>query len=163
MLKLRIPTIVILLMILLCSIQHAAAGIKVASGDIPVYVSGHVMGGQVVRHANGLHSMNGVITGFAANQFPVEVIFKTMTSFVATARFQPAICSIVLADDTGKKTISRYDFNLTFERPGTTSVMIVDWKVKFPAEGFYAFNVFIDGVLVGYNPFYVWTDGMVIK
>lgn len=153
----------VLIITLLLSSQVVFASIKVLNGDKPVFVSSHIMGSEVIRQPNGVSSLGGIITGFAGNSFPLQARFKTLTTFIATARYQSPASSFVLTDDTGKQTLARYDFNMFLDRPGAMYTQLIDWKIKFPAEGFYAFNVFVDGALVGYYPFYVWTNGMVIK
>lgn len=132
--------------------QLAQAGIKVENGECPVYVASHQMGNQLVQNPNGSLSMHGLITGFATPQFPLEVRFRTMTTFVATRKYQTEYASIVLTDSTGKQKLAAIDFTMLFESGGTPYVRVSDWQVAFPAEGFYAFNVFVDGTLVGYYP-----------
>lgn len=137
-------------------VQIANAGVRVSNNDSPIFISSHVMGGQVIQYPNGNYSMMGLITGFAVDKFPYNVAFQTSTNFISTIRYKPALSAIVLSDASGKATISRYEFDMKFERAGAVNTQIVDWKISFPVEGFYAYNIFIDGVLVGYYPFYVW-------
>ncbi|MEG6586673.1 DUF6941 family protein [Dendrosporobacter sp. 1207_IL3150] len=154
--------VLIVIITLLCS-SHAYAGIKVTSGDKPVFISSHMMGTEVIRERNGMASLSGLITGFGVSQFPFQVRFKTLTNFIGTARYDSPISSLVLTDETGKETVARYDFNMFLDRPGATYSQVIDWKVTFKSEGFYAYNVFVDGTLVGYYPFYVWTNGININ
>ena len=146
----------IVVLLLLFSVQIACAGIQVVKDDCPVFVASNVMGTQVVQYPNGIYSMMGLVTGFTADKFPLDVNFKTLTNFIAAARYKPVTSSLVLTDSSGKNNISRYEFEMKFDRAGSMYTQIVDWKITFPAEGFYAFNVFVDGALVGYFPFYVW-------
>lgn len=155
--------VALVLLFILLSSQIAFAGIKVNNEDKPVFISSHMMGAEVIQQPNGVSSLGGIITGFAGNHFPLPTRFKTLTTFIATGRYDSPLSSFILTNDTGKETLARYDFQMFFARPGTMSTQIVDWKINFPAEGFYALNVFVDGTLVGYYPFYVWTNGMVIK
>ncbi len=136
-------------------VQTAWAGVKVVQDDCPVFIANNVMGGQVVQHPNGMYSMMGVITGFTANEFPLNVTFKTLTNFISVARYKPVTSALVLTDGSGKNNMSRYEFEMKFDRMGAMYTQIVDWKSNFPSEGFYALNVFVDGTLVGYYPFYV--------
>ncbi|MDD4601753.1 hypothetical protein SDC9_13696 [bioreactor metagenome] len=155
-------TLLLMLTLFLPS-QTVFAGIKVSDDGKPVFISSHMMGGDVIRQPNGNSSLNTIITGFAGNSFPLQVRFKTLTTFIATARYESPISTIVLTNDTGKETLSRYNFTMFLNRPGAMYTQVVDWKISFPTEGFYAFNIFVDGALVGYYPFYVWTNGIVIK
>lgn len=151
------------ILILLLSSQAVFAGIKVSNDDKPVFISSHMMGGEVFRQPNGNSSLNGIATGFAGERFPLQVRFKTLTTFVATARYESPISTIILTNYSGKDTLAKFDFNMFLARPGAINTQIVDWKISFPEEGFYAFNIFVDGTLVGYYPFYVWTNGITIK
>lgn len=144
-----------LFLVMFISTQRAFGEIKVVNGDCPVFITSHMIGGQVVQYPNGMYSMMGVITGFAAEKFPSNISFKTLTNFSSVARYQPVLAALVLSDGTGKNNLGRYEFESKFDRPGSMYTQIVDWKVSFPTEGFYAFNVFVDGKLVGYYPLYV--------
>ncbi|KYZ76564.1 hypothetical protein AXX12_09040 [Anaerosporomusa subterranea] len=143
-----------LFLLLLPQVSHAS--IKVITGDHPVFVSSHVMGNQVIQYQNGNRSLDGLIMGFAAAQFPAKVAFSTSTNFIATGQFQSVSNAMVLTDSLGKANLCRLEFDLKFPRAGAMQNQIVQWKVTFPTEGFYAINVFVDGTLVGYYPFYVW-------
>lgn len=154
-LRKRSSVIFIVILLLLFFTQIANAEIKIVNGDCPVFISSHVMGGQVAQYPNAMYSMMGVVTGFSADKFPINVAFKTMTNFTSVARYQPVLSAIVLTDGTGKNNMTRYEFASKFDRPGAMYTQIVDWKVSFPGEGFYAFNIFVDGKLVGYYPFFV--------
>ena len=156
MLKKKNVIQLVLVLFLLFPVQITWAGIKVVQDDCPVFVSSHVMGSQAVQYPNGMYSMMGLITGFAADQFPLDVSFKTLTNFIAVGRYQPITSALVLSDGSGKKNMARYEFEMNFDRGGTMYTQIIDWKITFPSEGFYSYNVFIDGILVGYYPFYVW-------
>jgi len=140
-----------------------SAGIKVSLQDKPVFISSHMMGASVIRHPNGMSSLDGIITGFAGSQFPLPTRFKTLTNFIATGRYESHQSTVILTNDTGKEALARYDFAMSFPRPGTLFTQIIDWQINFPQEGFYAFNIFVDGTLVGYYPFYVWRTGVEIK
>lgn len=148
---------------LFISSQAVFAGIKVSNDDKPVFISSHMMGGEVFQQPNGVSTLSGIATGFAGDRFPLNVRFKTLTTFVATARYDSPASTIILTNYTGKQILTKYDFNMFLARPGAINTQIVDWKITFPEEGFYAFNIFVDGTLVGYYPFYVWTNGVVIK
>ncbi|MGI6092318.1 MAG: hypothetical protein GX348_02145 [Veillonellaceae bacterium] len=148
---------------ILLSSQVAFAGIKVSNDDKPVFVSSHMMGGEVFQQPNGVSTLSGIATGFAGDRFPLNVRFKTLTTFVATARYESPESTIILTDYSGKKILTKCDFYMFLARPGALDTKIIDWNITFPEEGFYAFNIFVDGTLVGYYPFYVWTKGVVIK
>ena len=155
MLKARTLFTLLLLLFLLASAQTSYAGIKVTKDDCPVFISIHEMGDQVIQYPKGSYSMMGLATGFLADKFPLNVNFKTLTTFVSVSRYQPTISAMVLSDSTGKTSMGRTEFDMKFARPGTMYTQLVDWKAVFPAEGFYAINIFVDGTLVGYYPFYV--------
>ena len=138
-------------------VQSASAGIKVINGDCPVFISSHMMGSQVIPYPNGMNSMMGVLVGFSADKFPINVNFQTLTNFFSVARYQPVTSALVLTDSSGKNNLARYEFQMNFDRPGAVYNEMIDWKISLPSEGFYAFNVFVDGNLVGYYPFYVWS------
>jgi hypothetical protein len=147
----------ILLGIFLLILPHVShASIKVVTGDHPVFVSSHVMGNQIVQYQNGSRSLDGLIMGFTATGFPAKTAFSTSTNFIATGKFQSVSNAMVLTDAVGKTNLCRYEFDLNFPRAGAMQNQIVQWKVSFPNEGFYAINIFVDGTLVGYYPFYVW-------
>lgn len=135
--------------------QASHASIKVVS-DHPVFVSSHTMGNQIVQYQNGNRSFDNIIMGFTATGFPVKTIFSTSTNFISTAKFGSVANAMVLTDAAGKTTLCRYEFELNFPRAGAMQNQIVQWKVSFPSAGFYALNIFVDGTLVGYFPFYVW-------
>lgn len=130
------------------------AAIRVDDG--PVFVSSHVMGNQVVQYQNGSRSLDGLLMGFTAAAFPARTVFSTSTNFVSTSQFRSVANAMVLTDASGKANLCRYEFELFFPRSGAMQNQIVQWKVSFPSEGFYAINIFVDGALVGYYPFYVW-------
>lgn len=148
----RIFSLVVLFYLLFGSAQAAYAGIKVENGDCPVYIANHQMGSQLVQNPNGSLSMHGLIPGFMAQKFPLDAYFRTMTTFVATRKYQTEYATIVLTDSTGKNKLATNDFKMVFEREGAPYVKVSDWKVSFPSAGFYAFNIFVDGTLVGYYP-----------
>jgi hypothetical protein len=151
----RVVLALILFFLLIISVQAAYAGIKVENGECPVYISHHQMGNQIVKDRNGSLSILGAITGFASPKFPVDVSFRTLTTFLAVRRYQTEYASMVLTDSSGRNKLVSCDFKMIFEQEGAPYVQIADWKVRFPAEGFYAFNIFVDGTLVGYYPFYI--------
>jgi hypothetical protein len=155
MLKKRNYITLFVVLLLLFSMQIAWAGIKVAKDNCPVFVSSHEMGDQVIQYPRGMYSIMGLTTGFITDRFPVNVTFKTLTNFISVARYQPVINSLVLTDSSGKNNMGRYEFDMKFDRSGSLYTQVVDWKVSFPIEGFYAINIFVDGTLVGYYPFYV--------
>lgn len=136
--------------------QISQASIKVIAGDHPVFVSSHVMGNQIIQYQNGNRSLDGLIMGFTAAGFPAKTVFSTSTNFIATGKFGSVSNAMVLTDAAGKANLCRYEFDLNFPRAGAMQNQIVQWKVSFPNEGFYAINIFVDGALVGYYPFYVW-------
>jgi hypothetical protein len=146
----------VIIVIVVLSTQVAFAGSKVDNEDCPVFISSQVMGKQVSQFTNGSTTVEGLITGFAATSFPVEVTFKTLTNFFSISRYQATASSMNLMDVTGKNSLCRYEFDMKFDQRGSIQNIIVDWKVKFPTEGLYAINIFIDGTLIGYFPFYVW-------
>jgi hypothetical protein len=148
--------IILLGFFLLLFPQISHASIKVVTGDNPVFVSSHVMGNQIVQYQNGNRALEGLIMGFTAAQFPAKTVFSTSTNFIATGKFQSVSNAMTLTDSLGKANLCRYEFNLNFPRAGAMQNQIVQWKVTFPNEGFYAINIFVDGALVGYYPFYVW-------
>lgn len=148
----RVVSLLLMFLLLFGSVQAANAGIKVENGDCPVYIANHQMGSQLVQNPNGSLTMHGLITGFSALKFPLDTYFRTMTTFVATRKYQTEYATIVLTDSTGKNKLASSDFKMIFEREGAPYVRVSDWKVSFPAAGFYAFNIFVDGTLVGYYP-----------
>lgn len=158
-----ISFIVLLTISLLLFPQAVFAGVKVTTDDKPVYVTSHMLGSELIQHPNGSTSLENIITGFVADKYPLQAQFKTLTSFVSTARYESPVTTIMITNDSGKEILAKYDFNMLLARPGSIYNQIVNWKVSFPAEGFYAFNIFVDGTLVGYYPFYIWTKGIVIK
>lgn len=151
----RVVAVAIMLVLLLGSVQAVHAEIKIENGDCPVYISNHQMGSHIVQNPNGSLSMHGLITGFAAPKFPLDTYFRTIITFSSTRKYQTEYASIVLSDSLGKNKLANHDFKMIFADEGIPYIQVSDWKVSFPKADFYAFNIFVDGKLVGYYPFYV--------
>lgn len=130
----------------------AYAEIKVVNNECPVYVSSHIIGSDILPYPQGNCSVMGLITGFSGLQFPMDVEFKTLTVFTSLAHYRPMLSTLVLTDNTGKMVLNRYEFATKFDYAGASYTQIMSWKVRFPKPGIYAFNMFIDGILVGYYP-----------
>ena len=151
----RIVPVLLAVVLMLGSVQAVNAEIKVENGDCPVYISNHQMGSQIVKDRNGNLSIYGLILGYVAPKFPLETSFKTIVTFSATRKYQTEYASIVLSDSLGKNKLANQDFKMFFQQEGMPYAQVSDWKVSFPKADFYAFNIFVDGKLVGYYPFYV--------
>lgn len=151
--QVRVIAFAVLLMLLFSQVSFAA--VKVVANESPVFVSTHVMGKQIIQYQNGSRTMEGLAMGFSAPQFPANAVFSTSTDFVAVGKYQSVSNAMVLTDALGKNSLCRYEFNLNFPRAGAMLNQTIQWKVKFPSEGFYALNIFVDGNLVGYYPFFV--------
>lgn len=134
------------------NLSVANAEIKVVNNECPVYVSSHIIGSDILPYPPGNCSVMGLITGFSGSQFPMDAQFKTVTVFTALAHYRPMLSTLVLTDNTGTIVLNRYEFAAKFDYVGASYTQIMSWKVRFPQPGIYAFNMFIDGILVGYYP-----------
>lgn len=161
--KQKIIVFTVLMLILLVSTPAAFASIKVMTEDKPVFISSHMMGSDIIKHANGMTSLDNILMGFAGMRFPLEAKFKTLTTFTATASYESPVSTVLITNYSGKINLARYDFSMMFNGPGSMHTQAIEWKISFPEEGFYAFNIFVDGALVGYYPFYVWQQGIILQ